>query len=148
MKPEEILNRTEMFKKIKVKELMTSKVITIDSDDLVGKASRLMMENRIHSLLVLKYGIPKYIISTYDLIKLSYEETFNEDSQDLLRTTVEELVTGQILKMVDSETSLLEALKIFTENSIHSVPVIDNGHIKGILTLMDLAKWYVKSHEV
>jgi predicted transcriptional regulator len=144
----DIINRTERFKKLKVSELMTETVITIDSDDLVGKASRLMMENHIHSLLVLKLGRPKYIVSTYDLIKLSYEETFNEDSRDLMRTTVEELVKGQELKSVRSDSTLLDALKIFTFYSIHSLPVIDDGRVMGILTLMDLAKWYVKSHEI
>ncbi len=148
MNPEDVINRTERFKQLKVSELMTEVVITIDSDDLVGKASRLMMENRIHSLLVLKLGKPKYIISTYDLIKLSYEETFNEDSKDLMRTTVEELVQGQELKSVRSDSTLLDALKVFTFYNIHSLPVINDGRVMGILTLMDLAKWYGKSHEI
>ncbi|MCB1156830.1 MAG: CBS domain-containing protein [Leptospiraceae bacterium] len=142
------LSRTELLKKVKVTELMTSNVITIEHDDLVGKASRMMMENRIHSILVMKQGKPVYIISTFDLLKLSYEGTFNEDSYDMLQTTVEELVQGQKLIKINTATTLIEALQIFTDYSIHSIPVIDGEEVKGIITLMDLAIWYRKTHEV
>ena len=148
MNPQTILNRTEMLKKVKVSDLMTPNVITIDHDDLIGKASRMMLENRIHSLLVLKAGKPSYMITTFDLIKVSYEDTFSEDNADMMRTTVEELVKGQKLVSVQTTTTLLGALKLLTEYDIHSLPVINEGRVMGILTLMDLANWYVKTHEV
>lgn len=89
------LSRTEMLKKLKVEDLMTREVLTIDYDDLIGKAARLMIENHVHSLLVLKYGKPTYMVSTYDLIRVSYEEAFNETNADMLRTPVEELVSAK-----------------------------------------------------
>jgi CBS domain-containing protein len=141
------LSRTEMLKKLKVEDLMTREVLTIDYDDLIGKAARLMIENHVHSLLVLKYGKPTYMVSTYDLIRVSYEEAFNEGNADMLRTPVETLVKGQNLVSVSSDTTLLEALSLYVEYSIHSLPVIDDGNVMGILTLMDLAKWYKKTHE-
>ncbi|MBK8398553.1 MAG: CBS domain-containing protein [Leptospiraceae bacterium] len=141
------LSRTEMLKKLKVEDLMTREVLTIDYDDLIGKAARLMIENHVHSLLVLKYGKPTYMVSTYDLIRVSYEEAFNETNADMLRTPVEELVKGQNLVSVSTDTSLLDALSMYVEYSIHSLPVIDDGNVMGILTLMDLAKWYKKTHE-
>ncbi|MCX8000444.1 MAG: CBS domain-containing protein, partial [Leptospiraceae bacterium] len=74
---EQTINRTELLMKIKVGEVMNRDVITVDFDDLVAKAARLMMEHRLHSLLVLKYGKPAYMISTYDVLKLSYEDIFS-----------------------------------------------------------------------
>ncbi|MCB1143770.1 MAG: CBS domain-containing protein [Leptospiraceae bacterium] len=141
------MSRTEMLLQIKVSEVMSKEVISVDFDDLVAKASRLMMENRLHSLLVLKYGKPAYVISTYDLLKLSYENTFNENPKDILKTTIEELVKGQKLISVSTDLSLLEALNILVEYNIHSVPVIDNNVVMGMLTVMDLAKWYKHTHE-
>ena len=144
---EKQMSRTEMLLQIKVSEVMSKEVISVDFDDLVAKASRLMMENRLHSLLVLKYGKPAYVISTYDLLKLSYENTFNENPKDILKTTIEELVKGQKLISVSTYLSLLEALNILVEYNIHSVPVIDNNVVMGMLTVMDLAKWYKHTHE-
>lgn len=142
------ISRTELLMKITAADVMHKDVITVDFDDLVAKASRIMMEHRLHSLLVLKYGKPAYMISTYDLLKLSYENAFNESNIDMLKTQVEELVKGQKLISVTTDTPLLEALKILVEFNIHSVPVIDDGVVMGLLTLMDLARWYKSTHEI
>jgi len=69
---EKQISRSEMILQLKVGQIMTKEVPTVDFDDLVAKASRMMMELRLHSLLVLKYGKPTYMLSTYDLLKLSY----------------------------------------------------------------------------
>ncbi len=143
-----IMSRSELMSKLKVNDVMSREVLTIDYDDLIGKAARLMIENHVHSLLVMKYGKPTYMISTYDLIRVSYEEAFSETNADMLKTIVESVVKGQNLVSVQSDTSLLDALMLYVEYSIHSLPVIDDGNVVGILTLMDLAKWYKKSHEL
>lgn len=144
---EQTINRTELLMKVKVKDVMNQEVITVDFDDLVAKAARLMMEHRLHSLLVLKYGKPAYMISAYDVLRLSYEDTFNQNNYDMLKTPVEELVKGQKLVSVTTDTPLLEALATLVEYNIHSVPVIDDNVVMGILTLMDLARWYKSTHE-
>lgn len=139
--------RAEMLKNLRVIDIMSKEVVTVDTDDLIGKATRLMIENRSHSLLVMKLGKPTYVISSYDLLKVSYEDTFSESHLDMLRTKVEELVKGQNLISVTPETNLLEALKILVDYNIHSMPVIDeDGNVAGMLTLMDLTRWYKKSH--
>ncbi|WCL50238.1 CBS domain-containing protein [Leptospira sp. GIMC2001] len=146
MNPEEI-SRSERLLKVKVKDVMNKTVITIDHNDLIGKASRLMLENRLHALLVIKDAKPKYMISAYDLMKVSYEDTFNESNADMLRTTVEELVKNQNLLSLPSSAYLIDALKIFVDYQIHSIPIIDEGTVNGIVSLMDLAGWYLKTHE-
>jgi len=140
-------SRTEQLLKIKVSDVMNQTVITIDHDDLIGKASRLMLENRLHALLVVKDARPKYMISAYDLMKVSYEDTFSETNADMLRTTVEQLVKNQKLISLPSNAYLIEALEIFVDFQIHSIPIIDVGRVVGIVSLMDLSTWYLKTHE-
>lgn len=146
MNPEQ-MSRTEKLLKVKVTDVMNKNVVTIDHNDLIGKASRLMLENRLHALLVMKDAKPKYMISAYDLMKISYEDTFNESNADMLRTTVEELVQHQKLMSLPSSAYLIEALKILVDYQIHSLPIIDEGRVQGIVSLMDLAGWYLKTHE-
>ncbi|MCC5815963.1 MAG: CBS domain-containing protein [Leptospira sp.] len=144
---QEQLSRTEKLLKVKVSDVMNKNVVTIDHDDLIGKASRLMLENRLHALLVMKNAKPKYMISAYDLMKISYEDTFSESNADMLRTTVEELVKNQNMKTLPSTAHLIEALNLIVEYQIHSVPIIDEGRVMGVVSLMDLAGWYLKTHE-
>lgn len=141
------MNRTEMLLQLKVSDIMSKDVVTVDYDDLIAKPARLMLENRMHSLLVLKYGKPAYIVSSYDLIRVAYEDTFNKNPVDMLRTPVEDLVKGQKLVSVEPDMSLMDALHVLTEYNIHSVPVIEGGVVMGILTMMDLAKWYKGTHK-
>lgn len=143
----EQLSRTERLLKVRVSEVMNRNVVTIDHNDLIGKASRLMLENRLHALLVMKDARPKYMISSYDLLKVSYEDTFSESNADMLRTTVEELVKNQKLISLPSSAFLIDALKIFVDYQIHSIPIIDEGTVQGVISLMDLAGWYLKTHE-
>ncbi len=143
----EQMSRTERLLKVKVSEVMNRNVVTVDHNDLIGKASRLMLENRLHALLVMKDAKPRYMISSYDLLKISYEDTFSESNADMLRTTVEELVKNQNLLSLPSSAYLIEALKLIVEYQIHSIPIIDEGRVQGIVSLMDLAGWYLKTHE-
>lgn len=143
----EQLSRTEKLLKVKVTDVMNVKVVTIDHDDLIGKASRLMLENRLHAILVMKDTKPRYMISAYDLMKISYEDTFSESNADMLRTTVEELVKNQKLMSLPSSAYLIDALKIIVDYQIHSIPIIDDGAVKGVVSLMDMAGWYMKTHE-
>ena len=61
------------FKLIKVKDFMSSKVISIRSDDSVGLAADIFMTNDIHALPVVDQDELVGIITTHDLIKYAYK---------------------------------------------------------------------------
>ncbi|MCP1302157.1 CBS domain-containing protein [Chryseobacterium sp. S0630] len=42
------------------------------------------------------------------------------------------------LVIVDPETTIKEVVEILSEHSFHSVPVVENGDLKGIVTTTDI----------
>jgi len=61
------------FKQIKVKDFMSSKIISIRPDDSVGLAADIFMTNDIHALPVVEDDELVGIITTHDLIKYAYK---------------------------------------------------------------------------
>ncbi len=57
-------------------EIMSFPVITISKDQSVEKAAEMMYRNRIHHLVVIdeKTGVLEGILSSFDLLKIFYEE--------------------------------------------------------------------------
>lgn len=51
-----------------VKEVMTKPVVTVDEEDTVQYAAEIFRENYFHALPVVKDGVIKGIITTYDLL--------------------------------------------------------------------------------
>ena len=57
-----------------VRDAMTTHPATIDPDAFVREAARLMLDNRVHRLVVAKDSMPLGIISTLDLLQVVARE--------------------------------------------------------------------------
>jgi CBS domain-containing protein len=55
-----------------VKEVMTKPVVTVDEEDTVQYAAEIFRENYFHALPVVKDGVIKGIITTYDLLLFAF----------------------------------------------------------------------------
>lgn len=53
-----------------VSSIMTKELITVTPDDTIEEMARIMYENKIHRVLVIKYDKLIGIVSTFDLLKL------------------------------------------------------------------------------
>ena len=58
------------FAAVTVDELMTKKVVTVGPEDEVGEAARLMLEEKLKTLPVVKFGRIVGIVSCHDILKL------------------------------------------------------------------------------
>ena len=96
-------------------------------------------------LLVMKEGRAHNMVTTTDLLRLSYEEVFDEN-RDYLRMTVGELVADKEFVSVPGGTKVRELLNIMVERRTRAVPIIDGGLIRGLVSMSDLIKWYRDTH--
>ena len=55
-----------------VKEVMTKPVVTVNEEDTVQYAAEIFRENYFHALPVVKDGVIKGIITTYDLLLFAF----------------------------------------------------------------------------
>jgi CBS domain-containing protein len=49
-------------------------------------------------------------------------------------------------KVVNTETSIKEVAEIFATQDFHSLPVVDNNELKGIVTSTDVIKYLLEQY--
>ncbi len=110
---------------------MSKSVVTINCDDRLGKVREIFNSNPFHHLVVLKNDKVCGIISKIDLMK--------GESGASSSTLVEDIMTRDPLS-VDPEDSIGLAADIILANAFHSLPVVSDGDLVGIITSHDLIK--------
>lgn len=121
------------MKKIKVGDIASCKVISIDSNSSVGEASELMKEHEISSLLVKDGGKYVGIITDKDFVlKLP---KFDKPCCDI---KVKEILSSFKLITIEKDARIEDAVELMRKNKIRHLVVVDNGEIIGVISLRDL----------
>lgn len=128
---------------MKVKDRMTTQVITVDMDTSITEAFRLMKENDIRRLPVLEKGKPVGIITLTDLNQASPSSatslSIHELNYLLAKTKIKDVIPKkQQLITVSPEAYIETAAKLMRQNTVSGLPVIENGKLVGIITETDL----------
>lgn len=143
---EKLLRRTQRMLEAKVGEVMTRDVITCDAKDPAATAARICLENGFLGVLVMKEGAPIGTITVFDLLRLSYEDTLDTEN-NYLKLTVEQVIEGKEMVAIHSDAYLREALNLMISSRVRSLPVVDDGQVKGILSYVDMVRWYRRTHD-
>jgi len=125
-----------------VKNWMAREVITIDINDSMQHAMKLMKEHNIRRLPVMKKGNLAGIVTDRDLKRASASDAnaleIHELYYLLADTTVGDIMTSDPVT-VPPDYTLEETAEILLNNKISGVPVVeDNGQVVGIITQTDL----------
>jgi CBS domain-containing protein len=132
-----VLDRISMLLRQKGRE-----IFSIPSDASVYSGIEMMADKRVGALLVIDDGHLVGIVSERDYARKVILQ--GKSSKD---TFIREIMTPSPIT-IDCDTSVDEAMRIMTENRIRHLPVIDSdGHVAGVLSIGDLVKWIVTSHE-
>ncbi|KAL8148574.1 CBS domain-containing protein CBSX3, mitochondrial-like [Apium graveolens] len=108
------------------------------TDDTVHDAVKQMAQNNIGSLVVLKPGDSQLIAGIFT--ERDYLRKMIAQERSAKYTKVMEVMTGQNkLVAVTSDTNILQAMQLMTENQIRHIPVID-GRIVGMISIVDVVR--------
>lgn len=136
--------RLTKIRQTRVGDVMNKKVITLDVKDLLATAARTMVENKINGIIIMKEGKPYAVLSSWDLLHVSYLESFS-DKMDYLRTPLEELIENPKLHYLRPSDSLDSAAKLISQHGQRTIPVLnENGDLVGVISKTDLIKAYHK----
>lgn len=118
----------------KVKDLMTKKIISIDSNDSVITASEVMIHNNIGCVLVYGKDKPIGIITERDIVKKVIT-----DCTDLCNVPASNIATRELITITSNET-IENALIAMHRNRIKRIPVKDpdSQDLIGIITTRDI----------
>lgn len=139
-----------MKKREPVSHIMTASIITLDknTNDL-RDAKKIFHKAGIRHLPVTEGGKLCGIISKNDINRLSFGALFDNQG-DADEAVLEMLSIDQVMtahpKVVNTETSIKEVAEIFATQDFHSLPVVDNNELKGIVTSTDVIKYLLEQY--
>ena len=128
---------------MKVSELMTQDVETIERNDELSLADDIMKMKRIRHLPVLDNGRLVAVLSQRDLFlaALSTAMGFGQKaSQEFLKTVpVKEVMSDDVITIAPTD-DVRRAAQLMTERKIGCLPVVEDGKLVGVLTESDFLK--------
>ena len=124
-----------------VLEAKGSKVETIAAEASLFDAVGRLGERRIGALPVIDDGRLVGIVSERDIIY-----SLRDHGREALDWLVTRVMSSPAVT-VDSQTGVLDALALITERRIRHLPVVDQGAIRGIVSIGDLVKYRMERIE-
>src|SRR5713101_807931 len=133
---------------MKVAELMTSTVITASPDTAILDARQLMLKERIRHLLVTEADGSLLGIVTDRDIRLNLPSKATslsvwEINHLLTKLTVGQVMTGSVIT-AGPDRPARDAAQLMLDHKIGAVPVVDGGHLIGIITETDIVRAFVQ----
>lgn len=127
-----------------VKEIMTPNPVTVEPDMPVTKAQRLMEEDHIRHLPVLKEGRGLVGLVTRDALNRALPSELSslsiwEINYQLAHVQVRDVMVKKVITVTE-EVAVEEAARIMIEKKIGSLPVMRGGQLVGIATDIDLLR--------
>jgi len=119
---------------MKVKDLMTSDPATVGPDDSCAQAATLMREEDCGSIPVVRDGALVGIVTDRDITIRAVAE-----GRDAKRTPVSEVMSADPVT-VTPDADVEDAERIMRDRQIRRLPVVQGGHLVGIIVTAQIAR--------
>jgi CBS domain-containing protein len=132
-----------MNKNIKISEIMSKNVFTVDINDTVNKADEIFKVEQIHNLPVLEGDKFVGIIfkSKLEEYKLRHLYDFNEKEEEIEVNRISEYenLINRNLHFLYPEDTIQKAVELMAKYRYECLPVVDwDKHLIGILSYYDI----------
>jgi acetoin utilization protein AcuB len=127
-------------KNMLVRDIMTSKVVTIPPDTPVLEAEQIMTFHRFERLPVVDKGKPVGLVTKDNLLKASPSDATSFSRGELYyllsKLSVKEIMKKKVVT-VSPDTMVEQAAAIAQKNRVGCLPVLEHDKIVGIVTTND-----------
>jgi len=147
---------------IRAKEIMTKDVITVSPETEIAQATRILLGNHINGVPVLNQAgelvgmlcqsdlivqqkrIPLPSIFTFldGVFSFSSTKAMEKEMQKIAAITVADAMTPDPV-FVAPDATIEDVASLMTEKHFHTIPVVENGRLVGILGKEDVLKTLV-----
>lgn len=151
---------------LSVKEIMTRDVITVSPEMEIAHAAKLLLESGINGVPVVdgtgkllgvlcqsdlvaqqkKFPIPSLFTILDGVIPLTSTKHLEKEIQKITAATVADAMTPDPVT-VRPETSIEEVSTIMVDRNFHTLPVVDEGRLVGIVGKVDVLRTLVLGGE-
>lgn len=131
-----------------VRDVMQSRLITIEPKTTLPQATRLAAERRVRHLPVVQDGDLVGIVSDRDLKQAMASPATSLEAHELNyllnRLTVAEIMTRAVVT-IGPNSPIEEAARLMVQDKISALPVTEGGRLIGIVTETDLLELLVRA---
>lgn len=144
---------------LKVKDIMTRDLITVSPEMEIAHAAKILLEKRINGVPVVggngkmvgilcqsdlitqqkRFPIPSVFTLLDGFIPLTSMKRIEREAQKISATTVAHAMTPNPVTVMP-EMSIEEVATIMVDRNFHTIPVVDEGKLVGIVGKEDILK--------
>ncbi|MFV0143921.1 CBS domain-containing protein [Empedobacter falsenii] len=137
-----------MKQRVPVAQIMAKVLIAVPANKKLSEVNELFKEYNIRHIPVTEGAKLVGVVSKNDVSRLGYgvgdvdTKALNAlyDTYELKDVMVKEPVT------VSSDTNIKDVAEILSQQSFHSLPVVDNDEVVGIVTSTDLVNYLLEQY--
>ncbi len=130
-----------------ISSIMTKELITLNLNDTLYSAEKRMKVNHIRHMPVVDGEELIGLISLSDLQRVSFIDAYSregtEDTPVYNMLGIRDLMIKNPLT-ASPKTTILEVSKLLASKEFHSLPVVDDGKLVGIITTTDLLHYFIE----
>ena len=115
-------------------EVMTKEVLSVAPEDTIGEAAQKMTDQGVGAVVVSDFGRMIGIFTERDLMRAVAGRVHSSEAR------VREWMTSEPVTLT-RDASPQEAAKIMLDNGFRHIPVVEDEHIVGIVSIRDVARW-------
>lgn len=139
-----------MKKRVPVSQIMTKELVLLNPTQSLYEAEKLFNKHSIRHIPVVEGERVVGVISRSDLLRISFSD-LNENEESVESVVYDMYSLPQVMTRVpvtvESDTTVKEVAEILAKQSFHSIPVVDQGKLVGIVTTTDLINYLLKQYE-
>jgi CBS domain-containing protein len=132
-----------MKKRIPISEVMSTNIVTVHEKQSLHEVAQLINEKSIRHVPVMSGNKIVGMLSKTDLDKISFVNTVDGEQLTTLMydvLTIAQVMTRDVLTIEHKDT-IYDAALMLSENEFHSLQVLDEDTLVGIVTTTDLVKF-------
>ncbi|HOQ17076.1 MAG TPA: CBS domain-containing protein [Defluviitaleaceae bacterium] len=118
---------------MKVRDIMTQNVISVDEEESVLRASQVMRDANVGSVPVVRGDKLVGIITDRDIVVRNVA-----DGEDVDNVTCKNIMTTDLVTC-SPDMDVDEVAALMSKHQVRRIPVVENGKVVGMVSLGDLA---------
>ncbi|MGB0593084.1 MAG: CBS domain-containing protein [Flavobacteriales bacterium] len=137
-----------MKKRTPISKIMSNDIITVNKTQSIREVSEIIEDKYIHHVPVVSGDKVIGMLSKVDLQKISFVNSYDNDGLTTAmydNLNIEQVMTKNV-KVVQKSDTIYEVATILSKNEFHSLPVVEEEKLVGIVTTTDLIKYLVDQY--
>lgn len=130
-----------------ITRIMTPNPVTVHRGMKVSEVRKILAEGRFHHLPVVDGARLVGIISSTDLLRLSWGLEDERGLDAILDHTKAIPEVMNVPETITPHTTIRRAVEILAEGRFNSLPVVDGHHLVGIVTTRDVMRYLLELFE-